>query len=83
MPLYNPTFIYALLNDEITRAEDLHGVNPNLSDEIWMRILVEEIGEVARAIHENKPSKNIIEELIQVSAVSLRWADERFNRDLR
>lgn len=43
----------------------------------WLRILVEEVGEVARAIDENKP-EDYITELIQVAAVAIAAVETEY-----
>lgn len=44
----------------------------DVSDDEKLRVLVEEVGEVARAIHEKS---NLREELIQVAAVCVAWCE--------
>ena len=58
---------------EFTCADD------ELSDDERLTILVEEDGEVARAIHQRLPGE-LRAELIQVAAVALAWIE---NTDLR
>lgn len=38
-------------------------------------ILGEEVGEVARAINDRQPSKELYDELIQVASVAISWAE--------
>ena len=47
------------------------------SEEVWLTILAEEVGEVAKAILDNagKPSKEAFKEIIQVAAVCISWLD--------
>ena len=71
------------LNAEIMRAIAKHGwqqtpLNPDMSENEKLIILVEEIGEVARAMtyDEGDPDK-LTKELIQVAAMALAWAEAR------
>ncbi len=57
---------------ELLRQKELHGPNPIPTGK-ELQILVEEVGEVARAMQEN-PDR-MYEELIQVAAVAIRWAN--------
>ena len=45
------------------------------TDPFWLPMLVEEVGEVARAICDREPAARVREELIQVAAMALAWAD--------
>lgn len=47
----------------------------NIADGDKLVILTEEIGEVARAIHQNQPTEELYDELIQNAAISLAWAE--------
>jgi len=38
-------------------------------------VLVEEVGEVARAIHDGEPDEHLIEELVQCAAVCVAWVE--------
>jgi NTP pyrophosphatase (non-canonical NTP hydrolase) len=40
-----------------------------------LAILTEELGEVARALNEKEPIEHLREELIQVAAVAVAWAE--------
>ena len=70
------------INQEILKGESLYG-NDNTNDR-WACILGEEIGEVNHALNEiclhPENIENIIDnlkyELIQISAVSIRWLKE-------
>lgn len=46
-----------------------------LSDEAKLVVLVEEVGEVARAIHDREGNDRLREELIQIAAVCTAWAE--------
>lgn len=63
--------INAIVNER-KRQDYLHKRNKK---EDYLAILVEEIGEVARAI-QLKDKRNQIEEIIQVAAVAVRWLEE-------
>jgi NTP pyrophosphatase (non-canonical NTP hydrolase) len=41
-----------------------------------LAILTEEVGEVARAMCDDEGDKRLLEELVQVGAVALRWAED-------
>ena len=61
-----------LIAAERERQEKLH---PNVESELHlMTVLVEEVGEVAKALQENT---NVTEELVQVAAVAIRWLENR------
>ena len=66
--------------NELTSAVKKHGfaqtpMNPEMYYEAKLVILVEEIGEVARAItYDEHDDKKLKEELIQVAAMALAWA---------
>lgn len=66
------------LQAEVIRSVQLWGekamMNPNMPEEFRLPILVEEVGEVAKAMNENEPEENMYTELIQVGAMSLSWA---------
>lgn len=50
--------------------------NPRMSDGERLAILVEEVGEVARALtYDNGNAENLVSELIQVSAMAAAWAE--------
>lgn len=68
------------VNAEYTRAHVKHtGWTPNndrMSDGERLAILMEEVGEVARAItYDNSNDENLVSELIQVSAMAAAWAE--------
>lgn len=46
------------------------------ADTLWLMILTEEIGEVAKAMLEAKP-EDFIDELLDVCAVAVGWVAER------
>lgn len=63
--------ILEAVNRERDRQDAKFGKCPrNIASEVWLTILMEEVGEVARAIIE-KDSINYEHELIQVAAVAI------------
>ena len=46
------------------------------SNERWLVILMEEVGEVAKAMLEGS-GPDVLEELVQVAAVALAWLEHR------
>lgn len=67
------------LQAEMISAVAKHGwaqtpLNPEMSDERKLVILVEEIGEVARAMtYDNGSKDKLIHELLQTCAMALSW----------
>ena len=57
-----------VLNERL--AQENKWGEQNHTDEIWLAILTEEIGEVAKAILEGT---SITDELVQVAAVAVAW----------
>lgn len=47
------------------------------SDSVWLAVLVEEVGEVAKAMHEEASRTDLIDELVQVAAVAVAWLEDR------
>lgn len=64
---------------ERRRQDEKWGHNRSLSDLLWMTILNEETGEVARAILENQFGE-LREELVQVAAVAVAWIEDMDRR---
>ena len=58
------------------RARELHGVSEeiDLAPGGWLAILLEEVGEVARAMQDETPA-DVRKELIHVAAMTLRFAN--------
>lgn len=69
--MHPSTIITEILKERI-RQDRIHPDN-DLSD--YLAILVEEVGEIARAI-QLRDIDNLIEELIQLSAVCIRWMED-------
>ena len=57
-------------------AQDEKWGNQNHSDEKWLVILLEELGEVSQAVLENDDSA-LLEETVQVAAVLENWVTSR------
>jgi NTP pyrophosphatase (non-canonical NTP hydrolase) len=58
---------------ERKRQDEKWGSDRMLADYEWLTILVEEVGEVAKAMLEGSPTVN--EELVQVAAVAVAWLE--------
>ena len=55
-------------------------MNPDLEDGVRLPILVEEVGEVAKAMNEGSPREELISELDQVAAMAASWAQVERDR---
>lgn len=66
-----------LRQDELVRTEKISWgcCDPTAPEGIKLAVLTEEVGEVARAILENDDPTHLREELIQVAAVAVAWAE--------
>lgn len=68
---------FARINAERDRQERLWAprscASPDVAAELKVAVLVEEVGEVARAVLDN--SENLAEELTQVAAVAVAWLE--------
>lgn len=63
------------------RRQDLKwGEDRDLSDDKWMVILIEEVGEVAKGILECVHPCSMDSEIIQVAAVAIAWLESRAQR---
>ncbi len=72
---------YQAIHRERVRAHAKH-VEKGLSMEIerpdsprWLPVLVEEVGEVARALNDNESLGNLRKELIQCAAMCVAWVE--------
>jgi len=65
----------ARISAERERQIKLWGNGPMPLDK-RLAILTEEVGEVARAICDEQGDAHLLEELVQVGAVALRWAED-------
>lgn len=74
-------FVYEDIEKERDRADEKHRYFGNSVEDkdpdwdLWLPILTEELGEVARAICDEDPLEHLREELIQVAAMAAAWAD--------
>ncbi len=64
--------IFQLVEKERTRQIEMWGADRCLDPETYLRIMVEEMGEIARAIQE-EDWENLQTEIIQVMAVGACW----------
>lgn len=71
---------------ERRRAHDKHSSSGKSMEDLpydhqlWMPVLVEEVGEVARAMNDREPPDRLRTELVQVAAMATAWVaaiDER------
>jgi NTP pyrophosphatase (non-canonical NTP hydrolase) len=60
--------------DERDRQDEKWSTHRQIKPSIWLAILVEEIGEVAKAMLQQKPYE-MRKELVQVCAVSMAWLE--------
>lgn len=67
---------YKKVFEERERQKKLWGDNQSLHNYVWLGILTEELGEVAKAINK-EDSKNLQEELIQICAVIEAWITQK------
>ncbi|MBL7619176.1 hypothetical protein I7331_08000 [Frankia sp. AgB1.8] len=69
----------AAVEAEAARAYRKHGersiLNPAMPDAVRLPVLVEEVGEVAKAMLENADPADLRAELIQVAAIALTWLE--------
>lgn len=72
--------IFALINEERGSQDRKWGANRALTARTFLAILVEEVGEIAKASLEHD-EENMKEELIQVASVVVAWL-EGFDRML-
>lgn len=54
------------------KARAKHGDAPLATNEEALQILMEEVGEVAKALNQNLPEEEFRQELIQVASVAIR-----------
>jgi hypothetical protein len=70
--------LFHLVGQEVRRAYEKHGsdsmLEPGKDDGTRLAILVEEVGEVARALtYDEGDGANLREELVQVAAMAVSW----------
>lgn len=81
--MYLSTNVIQAVITESERAHDKHkdiGAGQSIFDPKMpilgkLAALMEEVGEVARAIIEGEPTENLYKELVQSANVALTWAD--------
>lgn len=64
--------VLSLIVAELKAQDKKWGANRIMPHRQWLTILIEEVGEVARAIIEHEPEQ-VQAELIQVIAVGIQW----------
>jgi len=74
-------YVLKQISTERIRQEALWGPQ-NHSGAVWTSILMEEVGEVAKAVNEGDES-NYIEELIQVAALAVAMIESANRNGLR
>lgn len=62
------------VDQERDRQDRKWGSQRHLDDRTWLTILVEEVGEIARASLEHDP-EGLRKELVQVAAVAVAWME--------
>jgi NTP pyrophosphatase (non-canonical NTP hydrolase) len=65
--------IFEAIRQERKRQDEKWGRNRKLDNRIWLPILMEEVGEVAKEILEGHGT--LKDELIQVAAVTVAWLE--------
>ena len=77
----NRIVIFNLINQERDLQDVKWGALPRyLSDMVWLTILMEEVGECAKAILMRDWS-NLKLEIIQVAAVAIAWLEDEENHN--
>lgn len=73
-----------MMEEEMKRQDEKWGADREQPDYVWLLILVEEIGEVAKAILERMfrdgPISDVDMEVLQTTAVGMQWLKD-INRD--
>lgn len=73
--------IFDLINKERDKQDAKWGALPrNLSDMVWLTVLVEEVGECAEAILK-RDWDNLKLEIIQVATVAIAWLEDNENHN--
>lgn len=68
--------VFEWIRGERRFQDQRHHTKEN-SDAVWLAVLVEEVGEVAKAMHEGASRSDLIDELVQVAAVAIAWLEDR------
>ena len=72
---------YSDLHRERVRAHEKHDDHgqsmerKTWDDESWLRVVTEELGEVARALNDREMAGRVREELVQLGAMTTAWID--------
>ena len=71
------TIVLTDINAERERQIELRGIQRKTDNE-WMPVLIEEVGEIAQAMQQEKPTdaSNKYVEIIQAAAVPAQWAEQ-------
>jgi len=69
------------IKDERDRQDAKWGAHRKMNDFSWLTVIIEEIGEVARAILQNR-NDDVYMELIQVAAVAVAWLECIYEFDI-
>ena len=69
----NKEAVLAAISAEMNRQDEKWGPQREHPDELWLTILVEEVGEIAESILEGD-LENMCTEIVQVAAVAAQWA---------
>ena len=73
-------FAHLLIDEERQRQDAKWGDQSGHSDEKWLAILVEEVGEVSQAILQQYDRHKLLAELGQVAAVAVAWMEAAWER---
>jgi NTP pyrophosphatase (non-canonical NTP hydrolase) len=71
--------IFADIGVERERQEQKFGATESNPDAVWLAVLIEEVGEVGRALLDARrslgPYSHLRKELVQVAAVAVAWLE--------
>lgn len=70
--------VMQLVHDERERQKSRWGDAPYPNNDIALRVLVEEVGEIAMALNDGESDERVREEIVQVAAVCFRWLEGKF-----
>jgi len=66
--------VFASINEEREKQDAKFGVQEH-GDLYWAAILMEEVGEVAQAIIQERSYEEVEKEILHVAAVAVSWAE--------
>ena len=72
-----------LIMEERFRQDEKWGKDRTLENRTWLAILVEEVGEAAKADLDHEPMTRLLGELTQVAAVAVAWIEDLQRRSRR